>query len=43
MKAAAQALVNPPTFIIANDLQAYVIATGLLGSPATAAQFCIAI
>lgn len=42
MKAVAQALVNPPTFILANDGQTYVVNTGLLGSNATAAQFCIA-
>lgn len=42
MKATAQALVNPPTFILANDGSPYTVSAGTQGSASTAAQFCIA-
>lgn len=41
LKVVAQALINPPTFILASDSGTYVINTGILGSNSTAAQFCI--
>lgn len=42
MKASAQAMVGPPTFLLANDGNPYTLASGSQGSSSVAAQFCIA-
>jgi hypothetical protein len=42
MKAAAQALVNAPIYIIANDGNPYTVNAGTLASSGQGAQFCIA-
>ena len=42
MKASAQAMASPPTFILANDGNPYTLASGSQGSSSVAAQFCIA-
>lgn len=42
MKACAQALVSPPTLIIASDGQTYNVSNGALNNTGSGSQFCIA-